>query len=105
MFALRFFERRRKHAVLEPALRRDVRAFFGSNQAAEKDARELLFSVKDRDVINRACKTAFSLGLGLLEAEHSLQLHTSLIERLPAPLRVYIGGPTAIVGNRHIRSR
>jgi DNA phosphorothioation-associated putative methyltransferase len=99
MLSLRFFERRRKFEVVEPRLRRDIRKFFGSIHGAEEKARELLFSVQDREVIRRASEEASSLGLGWLEPQHSLQLHTSLVERLPAPLRVYIGCASAMAGD------
>lgn len=99
MLALHFFERRRSLNLIDPRLRRDVRAFFGSMRMAEAKAHELLFSVQDTAAIRGACEQAVSQGLGWYEAEHSLQLHTSLVERLPAILRVYIGCATALAGS------
>jgi len=99
MLALHFFGRRRRFNLLERRLQHDIRTFFGSFGAAEAKARDLLFSVRNMDVIRSACEEASSLGLGWLEPGHSLQLHTSLVERLPAPLRVYLGCATAMAGN------
>jgi DNA phosphorothioation-associated putative methyltransferase len=99
MLALHFFERRRRFTQLEPRLQRDVKALFGSYQSAEAKAHQLLFSVKDPKVVGLACEQAAANGLGWLEAGHSLQLHTSLVERLPAALRIYIGCATALAGD------
>jgi DNA phosphorothioation-associated putative methyltransferase len=99
MLALRSFERRKHLNVIEPRLKRDIRLFFGSMQMAEAKAQALLFSVKDKDLLAKASEDAASLGLGWLEPGQSLQLHTSLAERLPAILRVYIGCATAIAGD------
>lgn len=99
MLALQRFGRRRQFTELEGRLRRDIKAFFGSFRVAEAKAYELLFSVQDTNVINAACVEAASLGIGWLEPGHSLQFHTSLVPRLPAPLRVYVGCATALAGN------
>jgi DNA phosphorothioation-associated putative methyltransferase len=98
MLALQFFGRRRRFAQLEPRLQRDIKEFFGSFKMAEAKAQQLLFSVQDKSVIRAACEGAATLGLGSLDTGHSLQLQTSLVERLPAALRVYIGCATALAG-------
>lgn len=99
MLALQHFGRRRQFTELEDRLRRDIKTFFGSFRIADAKAHELLFSVHDTSVIAAACIEAASLGLGWLEPEHSIQLHTSLVPRLPAPLRVYISCATALAGS------
>lgn len=99
MLALQHFGRRRQFTELEDRFRRDIKTFFGSFRIADAKAYELLFSVQDTSVIAAACVEAASFGLGWLEPEHSLQLHTSLVPRLPAPLRVYIGCATALAGS------
>jgi hypothetical protein len=112
MLALHFFERRRRFAQLERRLQTDVKEFFGSYQLAEAKAHQLLFSVREPQVIQAACEQAAAKGLGWLDPGESLQLHTSLVGRLPAPLRVYIGCATALAGDlksydlvkAHIRS-
>lgn len=99
MLALRSFDRRRKLQQLEGRLARDIRRFFGSLSVAEAKAYSLLFSLQDKEIIRVACEQAASDGLGWLEPEQSLQLHTSLVERLPASLRVYIGCATIMAGD------
>ena len=99
MLALQFFQRRRPFTKLESHLQSDIRAFFGSYALAEAQGQKLLFSVQDPQLIASACEAAASRGLGWLVTGESLQLHTSLVERLPAPLRVYIGCATALAGS------
>jgi DNA phosphorothioation-associated putative methyltransferase len=99
MMALRAFERRRQQIISDPRLKRDIRRLFGSIQHADATAQTLLFSVNNKESIARACDEASSLGLGWLEPDKSLQLHTSLAERLPSVLRVYIGCAMALVGD------
>jgi DNA phosphorothioation-associated putative methyltransferase len=99
MFALRTFERRRRFEIVDTRLKRDIRELFGSMRIAEAKAHDLLFSVKDKVLIGNACEEASSQGLGWLETGKSLQLHTALVERLPAILRVFIGCATAISGD------
>lgn len=99
MLALHMFSKRRPFRSLGAQLRRDIKAFFGSRIRAEERARELLFSVGDVSQLQAACADATSQGLGWLDRGHSLQLHTSLITRLPSILRVYLGCATALFGD------
>jgi DNA phosphorothioation-associated putative methyltransferase len=99
MLALHFFERRKRFMQLERRFQKDIKAFFGSYQIAEAKAHQLLFSVRDPALIHKSCQDAAAHGLGWLDGDHSLQLHTSLVERLPAPLRVYVGCATTLAGN------
>lgn len=98
MLALQFFGRRRRFTQFDYRFQRDVKEFFGSYQFAEAKAQQLLFSVQDKAIIGAACNEAAASGLGWLEPGHSLQLHTSLVERLPAVLRVYLSCATALAG-------
>lgn len=99
MFALRAFDRRRKFGKLEPRLAEDVRALFGSVARAEGEALRLLFSIQDTALIQAACEHAAIEGLGWLEPGESLQLHASLVPRLPASLRIYIGCASIMAGD------
>ena len=99
MLALHMFSKRRPFRSLGQQLQRDVKALFGSLSRAQTVARELLFSVGNVSQLETACSQAASLGLGWLEPGHSLQLHTSLVTRLPAILRVYLGCATALFGD------
>lgn len=98
-FAMQAFGRRRPLRDLEPRLRRDIKAFFGSLAVAEAEGRRLLHQCADIAVIKTACDRAASSGLGWLDADHSLQLHASLVARLDPVLRVYVGCATALYGD------
>lgn len=98
-FAMQAFGRRRPLRDLEPRLRRDIKAFFGSLGVAELEGRRLLHQCADVAAVKAACERAASMGLGWLDADHSLQLHTSLVPRLDPVLRVYVGCATALYGD------
>jgi DNA phosphorothioation-associated putative methyltransferase len=66
---------------------------------AARTGRELLFSVGDPSTIAKACHQASENGLGFLDRDHSLQLDASLIDPLPAPLRVYIACGEVLYGD------
>ncbi len=97
--ALNLFERRRSFGTLPEALRRDVKAFFGSYQTAQTEGQRLLFSAGKAEAIHSACAEAAGRGLGYLDADHSLQLHTSMAHALPAVLRVYLGCASRLYGD------
>ncbi len=98
-FALEAFNRRRRYRELPPELQLDIKAFFGAYKHAAEAGRSLLFSLGEPATVLQACQKAADDGLGYLDGEHSLQLHTSLIERLPATLRVYIGCAERLYGD------
>jgi DNA phosphorothioation-associated putative methyltransferase len=84
------FSRRPAYRQLEPRLQRDIKAFFGDYRTALASGMRLLAEAADTATILEACQQAAATGLGWLEAEHSLQLHVSLVERLPVVLRAYV---------------
>lgn len=84
------FGKKAPYSHLEPKLRNDIRYFFGDYKAATNEALRLLLDSGKIGVILEACKQAAADGLGWLDDELSLQIHTSLVERLPAVLRAYI---------------
>ena len=89
--ASRQFSKKSPYKNLEPRLRTDVKYFFGDYKTANEAALKLLLDSANPDQIRSACEEAAADGLGWLEANsHSLQLHRSLIERLPCVLRAYI---------------
>ncbi|MGH7963901.1 MAG: DNA phosphorothioation-associated putative methyltransferase, partial [Candidatus Binatia bacterium] len=98
-FALQQFEQRQSYAKLSEELRRDIRTFFGNYQNAQAEARQLLFSAGNRALVRQLCLEAVRNGFGWLEKDHALYLHTSLVERLPAVLRVYIGCASYLYGD------
>jgi DNA phosphorothioation-associated putative methyltransferase len=84
------FGKQEPYRQLEPKLRFDIRYFFGDFKTATNAALKLLLDSGNTENILEACKVAAADGIGWLDQEHSLQLHISMVERLPAVLRAYI---------------
>lgn len=84
------FGKKAPYKNLEPRLRLDVRHFFGDYKTATTESLKLLLDTGKTEVILEACRVASADGLGSLDGDHSLQVHVSMIERLPAVLRAYI---------------
>ncbi len=97
--ALNLFERRKPYRHLDPKLRKDIKAFFGNYSMAQLAARDLLFGIADPRKIDEACAKAAEDGLGWYLPSESMQLHTSLVERLPPLLRVYVGCTSVLYGD------
>lgn len=98
-FALQQFQGHKPYKQLESRLQKDVRAFFGDYTSAQEEARHILQQVAQPTVLDEACRTASEQGLGWLEPSHFLQLHTSVVPRLPVPLRVYVGCAGVLYGD------
>lgn len=90
LMATQQFAKRSTYRHLEQRLQRDIKAFFGDYRSAQAAGLQLLLDAADPQKILAACRLAATQGLGWLDAEHSLQLHISLVERLPALLRAYV---------------
>lgn len=90
LVATQQFAKRLSYRRLEQRLQRDIKAFFGDYRSAQAAGLRLLLDAADPQKILAACRLAATQGLGWLDAEHSLQLHISLVERLPALLRAYV---------------
>jgi len=97
--ALELFKQRTAFHEMPLSFQRDIKVFFGNISKARNDARDLLFIISNVEEIDRNCEKAASEGLGLLLPKKSLQLHTSLVERLPPLLRVYVGCATVLYGD------
>lgn len=98
-FAMQFFSRRTHFAHLGPGLQKDVRIFFGSYATARDTAHALLLASGSPERIREACTFAIEQGLGWLHEDSALQLHTQLLSRLPAILRVYVGCAATLYGD------
>jgi len=98
-FALLEFEHRRPYRSFPEDLRRDVRDLFSSMQQARREATSLLYSAGDAELVEAACMEAVERGLGVLDGDKALTLHTSLVSQLPALLRVYIGCASKLYGD------
>lgn len=90
LMATQQFSKRPAYRQLEQRLQRDIKAFFGDYRSAQAAGLRLLLDAADPQKVLAACRQAAAQGLGWLDAEHSLQLHISLVERLPALLRAYV---------------
>lgn len=98
-FALQQFAQRKRATPLSEELRHDLRVFFGTYPTAQAEARQLLFSAGNREVVRQVCREAARNGLGWPEKDRALYLHTSLVEQLPAVLRVYVGCASYLHGD------
>jgi len=90
-FAAKLFSKKSTFRDFEPRLKADIKYFFKDFKNANKEALKLLIDSSSPENILKACKEAAAEGLGWLEENgHSLQLHSSLVERLPSVLRAYV---------------
>ena len=90
-FAARHFEKKSSYRELDIRLKTDIKYFFNDFKTANQEALRLLLQSADPDEIRKACEKAAADGIGWLEENsHSLQLHISLLERLPSVLRAYV---------------
>ena len=98
-FALQTFSKRKSYKHLDNTLQKDIKAFFGDYQNALATAQKLLFQISKTELITALCQQAAEQGLGYLNEENALQLHTSVVSELPALLRIYIGCATVLYGD------
>ena len=98
-FALQTFSKRKPYKQLEASLQKDIKAFFGDYKNAVVSATTLLYQISHTESISAACLKATENGLGYLDTEGALLLHSSLVEQLPALLRIYIGCSTVLYGD------
>lgn len=97
--ALQIFARRSPYRSLHVALQRDIKFHFGTYQHAHAIAKQHLADVADVEALNTACVAAHAKGLGYYIPSDYIQLHASLVEQLPALLRIYIGCGALLYGD------
>jgi len=98
-FALQTFSKRKAYKHMEPALQRDIKAFFGDYKNALAGAQSVLFQIGKPELIASACLQASEQGLGYLDEDGALHLHTGIVGQLPALLRIYMGCATLLYGD------
>jgi DNA phosphorothioation-associated putative methyltransferase len=98
-FALQTFSKRQSYKHLDTTLQKDIKAFFGDYKNAIATAEAVLFQIGKSELIASACQQASEQGLGYLNEEQALQLHTSVVEQLPTLLRIYIACATLLYGD------
>jgi len=92
-----FQKRRTPFARLSNPLRFDIKAFFGLYAGACDEARELLFAAGDSDEIEAAIT---DLEFGWFDASQGhFTIHCSLLDLLPAILRIYIECAARLYGD------
>lgn len=98
-FALQTFFRRSPYKKLQTTLQHDIKAFFGDYPQAISQAQAELFQLGKSERIAAACGQAAEQGLGNLDTEAALHVHSSQVNELPVPLRIYIGCATVLYGD------
>jgi DNA phosphorothioation-associated putative methyltransferase len=93
------FERKSPYSKLDPDLQRDIKHFYGNYKAASSAGLALLLKVASPADVLEACKAASSAGIGWLDAEDALTLHTRLLDKLPPLLRCYINCGLKLYGD------
>ena len=96
--ALNLFERRRSFAALPQAVRRDVKALWGSFSSANAAARDTLFSAGRPDDLAASAQVAVAQGIGYMPTKRALFLHASQAPQLPPLLRIYLGCAARVYG-------
>ncbi len=98
-FALQTFSKRQAYKHLDATLQKDIKAFFGDYKEALIQAQTRLFQISQVEQIQASCQQATEQGLGYLDGENALYVHTHHVEQLPALLRIYIGCATLLYGD------
>lgn len=94
-FALARLRRRPKFSDLPVAVRRDIKALFGSYKQACAQADELLFSIGSPETIAHAARRAT---VGKVTAE-AIYGHVDAVSQWPGELRILISAAEAILGS------
>lgn len=99
-FAQCQFEQHKGYSNLPDEQKRDIKIFFDTYKVAISEAKILLFSISDTQLIERACIDAHKnkLPASKLNQGHSLEFHKKFLNYLPALLRVYVGAAVQLYG-------
>ncbi len=89
--ALTLFPGAPRYTTLPRSIQRDVRAFFGSHATAMQEANAMLFSVGKPEAVQEGISSAVAAGLGGMRDDETFRMHVSVLNRLPASLRVLVG--------------
>lgn len=97
--ALRLFGKRKPYRHLDPDIQRDIKAHFGDYTRALGQAMQMLEEIAQPAALDQASQAASEQGLGHYRPSDYLQLHVSLVARLPALLRIYVGCGAVLHGD------
>lgn len=99
-FALGLFGKRKPQTKMPDSLKRDIKYFYDSYNDAVEQARSVLYSMGNPEIIEQSCHKAFEqLQHGHLEEGHSFTFHKRHLGDLPPELRIYIGCATQLYGD------
>lgn len=99
-FALGLFGKRKPQTKMPEGLKRDIKYFYENYNDAIEQARTVLFSMGNPELIEESCKMAFEqLQSGYLDEGHSFTFHKHHLGDLPPELRIYIGCATQLYGD------
>jgi DNA phosphorothioation-associated putative methyltransferase len=87
-----------KYRTLPKSIQADIKAFFRSNTAAQKEGRRLLFAAGDRAAVKSNIETAINSKLGGLRGDRWFRFRASTLPQLPSLLRVLVGCAEVLQG-------
>ena len=99
-FALSHFGRRRPVSELPDRLQRDVQVFFGSITKARNAGKRALFATGDSARLEEAAAFCHDeLGIGVLNDDHDLTFHQSVLGECLPLIRIYVGCALQLFGD------
>ena len=99
-FALSHFGRRRPYSELPDRLQRDVQVFFGSITKARNAGKRALFATGDSARLEEAAAFCHDeLGIGVLNDDHDLTFHQSILGECLPLIRIYVGCALQLFGD------
>jgi DNA phosphorothioation-associated putative methyltransferase len=98
-FAIELFSQHRPYRRLPRRLQQDLKHFWGNYANAQIEARQLLFSIGDKEKIQEAAEDAADSGLGYILPDNQLQFHHSILKQLPLILRCYVACGSVLYGD------
>lgn len=98
--ALSFFNKRREIFSRMPnSLQLDIKYFFEQYTKARNQAKDLLYSVADIEILENACRVAHeALPASQLNESHDFIFHKDYLNQCPSEIRVYVGCATQLYG-------
>jgi DNA phosphorothioation-associated putative methyltransferase len=98
-FAIELFSRHKPYRQLPRRLQQDLKHFWGNYANAQIEARQLLFSIGDKEKIQEAAEDAADDGLGYILPDNQLQFHHTILKQLPLILRCYVACGSILYGD------
>ena len=79
-------------------LKGDIKVGWGNYANVQNEARRLLFSVADQEVIDEACENVLDDELGYMLPKFQLQFNVANLTRLPLPRLCYVACASVLYG-------